>query len=607
MVALLAGRTPPLSATQSASRVLERYGYVTGRVRDYVTTRRFCQVAMTVGPPPVIRVAARCHRQAVHPSVGLMTSRSLRVVMVASLREALHKTSEQAVLTALAHGDSMLVTVNSRDVRCALVSYRQERCTRHSTSGAIGRRSGDDSFADFTLDGAALRSLLEQAHMHKIDALWTDIWCYRSGGAAYDHKDFCRTLHSVTEGIIAVLWLPRSKVGSRGEYAYRLWCTFEASCVRQRELPVVICGIGLSSFQRSVRRFGSFTPSFHSDGTLYHLCRLNLFFYLCEVTMLADAICVFIYTTEDDAGFAVMAFVLFLNPVFWLAFRAMMGQELRLARNAKKVLRTMSAACSRAVCDFTDAPTTSMLTRKSSFVVGQQGSGGWLADLPWLPAFDHRDALVVLDLLSLSRPDLALTKEAVSAVAFSAHTAACLQISPGDKSARELSMVAWLGEHDISLDAPTGALPLDELRKLGWVSAPGLTSALVAPLGELAVAPPASGQWSAINAKALRSKTIGFAAWFFFFPSSNVRARGQLCVCRESIRFWRISMDPPLAERDVCARRQWSRISRLVFGPGVFEQQTGAASNHYFQSAIRQPPRNNLHRYRVLFLVLVCE
>ena len=149
-------------------------------------------------------------------------SRQLRVVLVSRLEawlvtEAeLGKISpELAVLTSLAKGEDMLTTVDTAEVSCALVSYRQEGPTTKSEFDAV------------TLDGQALRGIVGAARRLQCDAVWLDAWCYRSrAGGEYDHADFCQTLSDVVEGCEAVIWLPRSKSSSTAEYAFRLWCAF---------------------------------------------------------------------------------------------------------------------------------------------------------------------------------------------------------------------------------------------------------------------------------------------------------------------------------------------------------------------------------------------
>ena len=121
----------------------------------------------------------------------------LRVVLVDALEERLANESELAVLTALATGDALLTTVSTSETCCALISYKQER-----------RVGATDGYGELTLDGSALRGIVAAARSLKVDGLWLDAWCYRSSGA-YDHSDFCRTLREVSEGVEAVVWLPR--------------------------------------------------------------------------------------------------------------------------------------------------------------------------------------------------------------------------------------------------------------------------------------------------------------------------------------------------------------------------------------------------------------
>ena len=111
---------------------------------------------------------------------------SLRVVRTDAIRARLasNEVSEVALLHELASSDAMLETVSPSRVRCALVSYRQERATSDQ----------------LTLDKLALLGILEQADRLSVEALWLDCWCYRSMGD-YNHSDFCMTLHSVLTGV----------------------------------------------------------------------------------------------------------------------------------------------------------------------------------------------------------------------------------------------------------------------------------------------------------------------------------------------------------------------------------------------------------------------
>ena len=151
------------------------------------------------------------------PESSIELDRNLRVVLLETLERQLASESDAAVLATLANGDTLLSDVRTMNVRSALVSYRQEKCALQKCG------SGGDEFAAFTLDGAALRGIVAAARSLGVDAVWLDAWCYRSPAGKYEHEDFCKTLQDVVEGVEAVVWLPRSKHGSAGDYAYRLW------------------------------------------------------------------------------------------------------------------------------------------------------------------------------------------------------------------------------------------------------------------------------------------------------------------------------------------------------------------------------------------------
>ena len=144
-------------------------------------------------------------------SSALKVSHQLRVVLVSQLEAWLATETELAVLTSLASSEDLLTTVDTAEVSCALVSYRQESGT---TAG---------EYDGVTLDDRALRGIVGAARLLKVGGIWLDAWCYRSGAGIYEHEDFCRTLSDVVEGVEAVVWLPRSKADSLGDYAFRLW------------------------------------------------------------------------------------------------------------------------------------------------------------------------------------------------------------------------------------------------------------------------------------------------------------------------------------------------------------------------------------------------
>ena len=76
----------------------------------------------------------------------------------------------------------------------------------------------------FTLDAAALRSVVEAAQQSSVQYLWLDAWAYRKQPpwVAYRHADFVRTLLAVMLSVDHVIWLPRSRSDARGECATRL-------------------------------------------------------------------------------------------------------------------------------------------------------------------------------------------------------------------------------------------------------------------------------------------------------------------------------------------------------------------------------------------------
>ena len=146
--------------------------------------------------------------------------------------------------------------------KLAIISYR---CVpRH-----------DDAF---TLDAFALRSAVLAAQQNDVEFLWLDAWAYRKQPpwAEYEHSDFMRTLLAVMLRVSHVIWLPRSRLDAEGECKppsdstlsplasrlsplasadgwrsvshgadqYRIWCTFEATIVHLRRLPVTAAAHG---------------------------------------------------------------------------------------------------------------------------------------------------------------------------------------------------------------------------------------------------------------------------------------------------------------------------------------------------------------------------
>ena len=150
--------------------------------------------------------------------------------------------------------------------------------------------------------------------------------------------------------------------------------------------------------------------------------------------------------------------------------------------------------------------------------------------LPWLPAYDRRDALVVRSLLDmvaseLSQPDATERQgeEAICALAASCFVAAKLQPSAGDPVG-ELHIQSWLAQKAIHL--PIGRpLPLAALANFGWRTFRGGPDQFITPAGRLRVMmgssstpTPSSSEWDARQLEAVREAPIAwqltFAAYF---------------------------------------------------------------------------------------------
>ena len=68
-------------------------------------------------------------------------------------------------------------------------------------------------------------------------------------------------IHQVTSLASAVLWLPIARPGENLSYPFRLWCTFEAAVVAQRELPVYAVGEPARRFERWLMQAVGFAPA----------------------------------------------------------------------------------------------------------------------------------------------------------------------------------------------------------------------------------------------------------------------------------------------------------------------------------------------------------
>eukprot|EP00966_Prymnesium_polylepis_P234371 5421448-Prymnesium_polylepis.1 len=351
----------------------------------------------------------------------------MRVVRIVDLEAGLVSTPPDRLLSELVSSETLLSWATA-GTRTALVSYRQERAC------------GDPSL---TLDGAALLGAIAAAKRGGIEALWLDVWCYRF--VKYDHDDFCKTLSNVLSQVKAVVWLQRSKAAATGTYGYRLWCTFEAACVKQLQLPVLIAGHKLSSRQKALAKYGSFAASvgfLDRDGVTDRLCRFNLAYYIaigsiavstviqvirCRETCQVEALASEHKAMQDELPRGLL--FLLLISVGWIAIRhqGSLSQELQLAKNAKRVMRVML-----------DLP----LKRRHD-------AQAMLKALPWLPAHDRRDVMVVQHLLAETAPECALSASNVYALALSSYAAASCAPGLGDGTPRAQTIGEWLLERDI--------------------------------------------------------------------------------------------------------------------------------------------------------------
>ena len=139
---------------------------------------------------------------------------------------------------------------------------------------------------------ARLMTLSEHAFLsasrpHARDDLWLDCWAYRAKPpwASYVHADFVKTLATVMAQVELVIWLPRSRQDALGEYQFRIWCTFEASMVQLRKLPVTIAGY--ERVQRSIAQCGSFhVLPLLERSEAGALARLNAAFYIASACII---------------------------------------------------------------------------------------------------------------------------------------------------------------------------------------------------------------------------------------------------------------------------------------------------------------------------------
>ena len=453
------------------------------------------------------------------PDTGSLPA-MLNGIRVVTLQSQTQSIPGISLLKKLAESDDLIECFDAARERVALVSYRQER--RVLTSAGTPCNACDE----FTLDVEALNGIVEAAVRLNATAVWCDVWCYRVYGV-YNHADFIETLNGVVQNVSAVIWLPRSKRTSRGEYAYRLWCSFEAACVHKRALTVAVAGVGLSRLQRRVRIFGSFVPAVWADGTINELALLNLCAYFCCLSLLFQGGTYYAYrgsglVSPNLTNIMWILLCFFVAILQWLAGRRALAQQVRWASNARSVLSIMTSGPEeRAVIG---APSCAANVDSSSLRIVQ-------CELPWLGAYDRRDCLVVNELIAKVSQDAQPSSAAVLALALSANIAAQIDPSAGDGEVNKLSLQAWLSERDIDLgrsessqapceagsldssrdDASSWCLGVPLLRSFGWTFAPGASCAVYTPAGAYFVPAPTGGRWSISFTKRMSEARVGLS------------------------------------------------------------------------------------------------
>ena len=345
---------------------------------------------------------------------------SVSAVRLSVLRKRLETMSRAELIKALEdeNNDNLVESMDSASNIIALVSYRQER--RRTLPGAA---SG--VFDRFSLDGRALDGIIEAAERLGAEALWLDVWCHRERELESDDPDeFFRSLANVIQAVSAVVWLPRTKQTSPGEYGYRLWCTFEAVSIRHRGLPVAIAGIGMSWFQHVVLRLGSYVPGLWGDSTISDLAFINLSAY---VSLLGFGLWVWFicapYPEECGNPWTAVG-QLMVILIVWATARRLLSQQVRLGKNAKMVMSIMcSHTASRKIRHLNQAGKAGQEQAMGNAKCAAQ-SRLLLHYLPWLPAYDRRDVLLVHKLLAVMKLVPSPSARTFQVLALSAYVAA---------------------------------------------------------------------------------------------------------------------------------------------------------------------------------------
>lgn len=415
---------------------------------------------------------------------------------------------------------------------------------------------------------------------------------------------------------------------------FRLWCTFEASVVAQRRLPVFIAGRGIATSQVAMKRLGVFFfafPGVKPPPEVRSLAYMNAILLLFSVAAPIIAPFFAILVVSGTLGIILPAFSvesaytrngqMVLRAMADGAKRAKLGvsagesvqgtrrrsftdgsshrRSASLGRFSAQLFRRDSSTTSRsstaaledssprnqpvspppsppspmALMATADGAARSALhtvdaaAHSAAHAVAHAGqeaahalahpletvtevslrarrglqrrlTSGWSHTevtlvaslqrmLPWLPAYDRRDALVVRTLLDVVASELSQSgqggTESLCALAASCFSAAKLMPSAGDPVGK-LDVQSWLAQKAIHLPM-TRPLPLPALAKFGWRTFRGSPDQLITPGGRLRVmrssstpTPTLSSEWDAGQLEAVRDAPIAwqltFAAYF---------------------------------------------------------------------------------------------
>lgn len=286
------------------------------------------------GEPSTDDIVAKPQVHPRRPSSGLRAEVSILIVNVERLRAALREKGSAEVLYELTASaldgrvSPLLDLLPARQAEFALVSYRQEASSPLQPGPAHSHRPAGDVRP--TIDAEALASLAEVAATSGMGGFWLDAWCYHNDNGVYDHAQFCATLRAVTTYARQVLWLPRARRDcGDGSYQFRLWPTFEAAVVAQRQLPVRLAGVGLSSTQRLLRVLGSAYVVLPGLGAPREILELACF---------NTALSVLLLFAPWMIPFAI---IFFRNPRQLAQLSPTLGHQAQLARSAATVLQVM--------------------------------------------------------------------------------------------------------------------------------------------------------------------------------------------------------------------------------------------------------------------------